>query len=64
MLNALYETELTEMVTRTVPMVGLVLTMWLIYRLEWMAKELKKSKSTQSGATDLSEKPEPTASEA
>ena len=45
MANALYETELDETVARTVPMFGAILTMWLIYRLEQMAKEQKKIKS-------------------
>ncbi|HAB36968.1 MAG TPA: hypothetical protein DCE52_03010 [Rhodobacteraceae bacterium] len=31
--------ELNETATRTIPMCGVIITMWLVYRLEQMAKQ-------------------------
>jgi len=48
MLNALYETELNVIVTRAIPMIGLMLTMLLVYGLERLAKETKKDESARN----------------
>ncbi|WPJ95402.1 hypothetical protein SH580_18440 [Coraliomargarita algicola] len=48
MLSELESTDLSEKVTRTIPMCGMMGTMWLIYRLECMAKEKKKKDSESS----------------
>ena len=48
MLNALYERELNGIVTLTVPSIGLMLTMLLVYGLERMAKEMKQNGSMRN----------------
>lgn len=41
-------TELTE---RIIPMFGFMLLVWVIHRLECMAKEQKKKQTAESGST-------------
>ena len=48
MLNALYGKELNGIVPLAIPMIGLMLTMLLVYGLERMAKETKQNESVRN----------------